>query len=389
MSTPTTNRRVLLDTSKPDRHATTPSKTPGRRVLGELASNANITPQKSTITSGKTQAPLSPSPRKPSRTFTTIQDENKHDNLQEAHLKSRKRSIHEVEGALARQDAIGSPAKRVAGRADLTKISRPPIHVRPDSTATASTMPAIDLQPASPAKGSPEPTPQNTQETVGNKSFSSLIDYTAAASPKLQTSSPPEPAETRVKTQAETLRLRLRAALYKVKTDQIFIPLGNLEIPEQYQRRAQATDVASTGQQTPPQSQPEPNTTETVTRDSGDSSSTALKLLPAPLLRPTAYSTRFIETPHLPSSPPATALDNDDDATPRPTTPPHAADPTTPIARHASVPAQLSSPPGSGSVDDDDAAAAEAKGAATEGELTSSVRKGRAASGLLELMRST
>ncbi|KAK7545373.1 hypothetical protein IWX49DRAFT_428021 [Phyllosticta citricarpa] len=386
MSTPTANRRVLLDSSNSDKHATTPSKTPGRRVLGELASNANITPNKSAITSGKPQAPPSPSPRKQSRAFTTIQDENRQNDLQEAQLKARKRSIHEVEGSLAREDAIGSPAKRVAGRADLTKTSKPPIHVRPDSTATAPTMPTVDLQRPAPKRGSPEPAPQNTQETIGNKSFSSLIDYTDAASPKLKAVSPPEPAEARVKTQAETLRLRLRAALYKVRTDQIFIPLGKLEIPKQYQRKpADTTDVASTGQQTPPHSQTEPDTTETATADNLDHSSAALKLLPAPLLQPTAYSTRFIGTPHLPSSPPATAPDNEDDTAPRPKSPQQKA-PTTPIARHASVPAQqLSSPPGSGSVDDDDE---EARRAATESELTSSVRKGRAASGLLELMRS-
>ncbi|KAK8199078.1 uncharacterized protein BKA78DRAFT_348200 [Phyllosticta capitalensis] len=387
MSTPTTNRRVLLDSGKPERHATTPSKTPGRRVLGELATNAKVSPQKPAITSIKPQAPPSPSPRKQSRALPLPKNENaSSEALRQERMTARKRSIHEVEDAVVREDAPGFPAKRVAGRADLSKSSRPPIHVRPDTTATAPTMPTINLHRASSVEGSPEPAPQNTQETTGTiASFSSLIDYTAAASPKFHTSSPPEPAGTRVKTQAETLRLRLQAALYKVKTDQIFIPLDDLDIPPKYQRKpAETNAVASpSGQQTPPHSQAEYTTATTTTTENLDASSAALKLLPAPLLRPTAYSTRFIESPTLPSSPPATGP-NHDDTTPRALSAQRDTDPTTPTAaRRASVPAQLSSPPGSGSTDGD-----EVRRAATEGELTSSVRKGRAASGLLELMRS-
>lgn len=146
MSTPTTNRRVLLDSGKPERHATTPSKTPGRRVFGELATNAKVSPQKPAITSIKPQAPPSPSPRKQSRALPLPKNENaSSEALRQERMTARKRSIHEVEDAVVREDAPGFPAKRVAGRADLSKSSRPPIHVRPDTTATAPVCAAFYL----------------------------------------------------------------------------------------------------------------------------------------------------------------------------------------------------------------------------------------------------
>lgn len=81
----------------------------------------------------------------------------------------------------------------------------------------------------------------------------------------------------------ETLRLRLRVALFKVQTNQTNIPMSQVEIP--------STDAHK-------QSQTISTSFSTQNKDA------PLKLLPAPILFPTPYSARVITQGQALSSPP-------------------------------------------------------------------------------------
>ena len=80
---------------------------------------------------------------------------------------------------------------------------------------------------------------------------------------------------------AEILRLRLRLAMFKVQTSQTNLPMSQLQIPSNSPRSEHPASTVS-----PKQVISFP------------------RLLPAPELRPTAYSARTIPIDHLPSSPP-------------------------------------------------------------------------------------
>ncbi|KAL9579818.1 MAG: hypothetical protein Q9212_004876 [Teloschistes hypoglaucus] len=87
-----------------------------------------------------------------------------------------------------------------------------------------------------------------------------------------------QPTRSSTPANVETLRLRLRLALFKVRTDQTNIPLSQLRIPS-------------------PKPVPSPR----------PSSPALPSLLPAPILKPTAYSMRKIEQPRTRSSPPSSS----------------------------------------------------------------------------------
>ncbi|KAL9102828.1 MAG: hypothetical protein Q9163_002077 [Psora crenata] len=150
---------------------------------------------------------------------------------------------------------------------------------------------------------------------------------------------------------AETLRLRLRLAQFKVRTNQVDVPFARLQVSTEEKPDTQSSRE-STVQPDPQPSLPQ--------------------LLPAPVLQPTAYSARTILQPHMLSSPPASpvtspnrgAVDNvfKTPALPR---------------RQVTIEAQqLSSPPGSQEG---------CTRAATEEGFTSSATKGTAAISLLGL----
>lgn len=153
---------------------------------------------------------------------------------------------------------------------------------------------------------------------------------------------------------AETLRLRLRLAHFKVKTNQIEIPLSRLRISTERELSLPSQETAAT-----PDEQP---------------SLPKLKLLPAPVLRPTAYSARVISKPHVPSSPPSSAENGlgksaGDDVFRTPALPRHS---TRKALR------QISSPP-------DSQERLSRKGYDEDDDLTSSAIRGKAAIGLLGL----
>lgn len=219
----------------------------------------------------------------------------------------------------------------------------------------------------------------NAQAT--NASFSSLIDYDpAAASDKSLSaaSSPPGrlPSEEPLSVQesfyrlgrykgltpkqwAQTLKLRLQLAAYKVRTNQELLPFDALEpIPVKTTRPSTALPVQPP-QDDRAQSPDRPLTGSTVPLDG------APKLLPAPVLLPTASSSRKIEYVH--SSPPRSPEKEGEEL-------------ATPVAARRVQ--QLMSLPGSGNVTSPEKDRVEFRD-----DITSSVVKGQAASSLMELMR--
>ena len=149
---------------------------------------------------------------------------------------------------------------------------------------------------------------------------------------------------------AETLRLRLRLAHFKVQTNQTDLPLSQLRISR--------NDIL------PPREPP-----------AGQSDQPSLpKLLPAPVLLPTAFSARTIARPQDLSSPPCSP----DHHRAQKKTPEAFRTPALPREKVHVGSRQLSSPPGSGD-------RMSRKGYEDEEKLTSSAVRGNAAIGLLGL----
>jgi hypothetical protein len=144
--------------------------------------------------------------------------------------------------------------------------------------------------------------------------------------------------------------------MYKVNTNQILIPFSKLSLP--HNRDTSAISSKSSTPSSAPSSAPgsptQPEAIQNIVFGTGPIG----PLLPTPLLLPTSYSSRLITTTkELPSSPPPVVSPTKSAGSPT-----KSAGMRTPMAQ-----SRFASPE-------------------KEGDLTSSVVKGRAASGLLKLM---
>ena len=148
---------------------------------------------------------------------------------------------------------------------------------------------------------------------------------------------------------AEALRLRLRLAHFKVQTNQTNVPLSQLRIMRNEELPSRDPALKQVEQPSLP------------------------KLLPAPILLPTAFSARMISRPQDLSSPPCSPGHNAQKESPE-----VFRTPALPRQRGSNAQRQLSSPPGSDEripkkrYEDDD-------------NLSSSAVRGKAAIGLLGL----
>lgn len=157
---------------------------------------------------------------------------------------------------------------------------------------------------------------------------------------------------------AEALRLRLKMAMYKIKTNQTQVPLDALEVVPHAAHCSLSTILGAQ----PPQSH---STSLNQSQHHEEANNATTKLLPAPILRPTAYSSRKIE--YIRSSPPGSpekVSESDSLATPIA---------TRRVQQLLNMHSATISP--------------EKECGESREDLTSSVVKGRAASSLLELMR--
>lgn len=98
------------------------------------------------------------------------------------------------------------------------------------------------------------------------------------------------------------LRLRLRVAMYKVRTNQVEVPFSELHVERESPQSATRTAVEEAVAQLRREAQ------EVAARQSRPP---VPKLQSAPVLQPTAYSSRMIKyETNLPSSPPASLADD-------------------------------------------------------------------------------
>ncbi|KAK4948487.1 hypothetical protein LTR10_013021 [Elasticomyces elasticus] len=310
-----------------------------RRVLATVSPNLPLAPAVQTLKAAA--KPIAGSPLK--RSFTAMRAEDSGvDGLM--YLKRRK-----LDGDETLSQTMDSERARRRGSGSVISPTRSVFEAGKEATraATASLSPeTVAETPAITCDPEPSPTEPNTPSDTGEPetelshahpalsqppprpalaSFSSLINF----DPSSQVQPPTTQLTLSPATLAETLRLRLRVAMYKVRTNQISTPFSRLRIPEQspnakirtvYGRPLSAYRAAAAAQDDklakataeaveeavaelrreaqalyPPPSHP--------TKD-------APKLLGAvPVLLPTAFSSRWVYgTERLPSSPPRDSI---------------------------------------------------------------------------------
>lgn len=158
-------------------------------------------------------------------------------------------------------------------------------------------------------KDSPEPAEQSDESHesgVTRASFSSLINYdpssqiaSSAPFPHISKHVPPKALITvRATSHAEMLRLRLRLAMYKIKTNQLYIPFDRLQIYRQAQRRS--TQAMLDPALSPASSEtPELSSRITAHMETSPDNTPRPSLGPTPVLLPTAFASRLVFGPLL------------------------------------------------------------------------------------------
>ena len=304
---PASTSPTMQSTKKTD-HASPakslPAGTPNRRVLGDVSPNVRIaTPTPTFLKKASTSSPLK-------RSFTASMESGEGFRYLKKRKLSDDRALSQVDG--------------------ITEQAAPNEHTE------------VPTEPNTPT----EDDASSGRSSTDGKSFSSLINY----DPSSQTSN----LVSKTISNAEMLKLRLRVAMYKVRTNQIEVPFTDLK-PQDHSRvpsKPSAEDVEDAIAALRKEAQ------QVLERQRNSYP----KLLPAPVLKPTAYSSRMIYHHDLTSSPPILS----------PVRLPEVGAGVVTPQREVQ---QLSSPPTS----------EESAGRRPDQDLTSSVVKGRAAEDLLGL----
>ncbi|KAE9987352.1 hypothetical protein EG328_003076 [Venturia inaequalis] len=284
-----------------------PRNSTPRRVLGDVTNSARNTPGKHNAVAkdmGKA-APIG-SPLKQNRTITPAKSI-----IHSPSKSSRKRQFEDIDDTEDDADADRRSPYRMMemGSASQLKVARPPIITimpLPDDSLSA------DEDQESPINPRADSEDISDVEAVADPicgSFSSLINYEPTDTPDKSARASLEPKEPEpAPTRAELLKLRLKIAMYKVKTDQTRIPFSNLVVPKKEKEVEIQPDPESEDEDEilleikPSQRRPT-KAPANITITGGPVS----KLLPPPVLLPTAFSTKFITAPIASSSPQSTA----------------------------------------------------------------------------------
>ncbi|EMD00453.1 hypothetical protein BAUCODRAFT_28806 [Baudoinia panamericana UAMH 10762] len=243
----------------------------GRSVLGEVSPNVKTAMAPTSMLQGN--KPSMGSPLK--RTFNAMAEND----AGFTYLKKRKMSD---DTALSPIDGIHAPTRSIFDAKTKPAVDIVGFPQQEPSLANLTGLvpvPTIE-EPCLTEPNTPSDGGDGTQDSsVERRSFSSLINYDPSS----------QPSKTLLESvsRAEMLKLRLRVALYKVRTNQVDIPFEKLraDTPESLASRAVEEAVAELRReaqerlslQRPPVS----------------------KLLPGPVLLPTAYSSRTIFEPLL------------------------------------------------------------------------------------------
>ncbi|KAK3640159.1 hypothetical protein LTR56_005571 [Elasticomyces elasticus] len=313
-----------------------PSTQP-RRVLATVSPNLPLAPAVQTLKA--VAKPIAGSPLK--RSFTAMRAEDPGvDGLM--YLKRRKLDTDET-----LSQGVDSERARRSGSGNVISPTRSVFEAGREATraATASLSPeAVAETPAITCDPEPSPTEPNTPSDTGEPetelshahpapsqpttrpalaSFSSLINFDPSSQVQPQTTQLTlSPA-----TLAETLRLRLRVAMYKVRTNQISTPFSRLRVPDPssnaktrtvygrplsaYLRVAKDDNLAKATAEAVEEAVAElRREAQALYPPPSHPTKEAPKLLGAvPVLLPTAFNSRWVYgTERLPSSPPRNSI---------------------------------------------------------------------------------
>lgn len=295
--------------------------TPSRRALVDLPVNTFVSPSSMTTVG------------KPSMAQKRQIQEVEEPEFARPKARVRLSPVHSQ--SASKDDAPSGQTQPALSGAMSVYPSAPPIHVDETMEEPAEEMGEGD-----------------SQNSYKDSAVSSVIDFDpddTMVSQQTAATEVTQPLRSTISQHAETLRLRLRLAHFKVQTNQTNLPLSQLRI--------------SRNEVLPPR--------ESILRR--DDQPSLPKLLPAPVLLPTAFSARMITHPQDLSSPPCSP-----DHRAQKESPEVFRTPALPRQRASAASRQLSSPPGSAermskdSYEDEDS-------------LTSSAVRGKAAIGLLGL----
>lgn len=266
------------------------SNTPSRRVLGEVSTNARVNTQPTAGPFGKRV--MTGSPLK--RSFTAAIEGGQGFTYLKKRRMSGDQPLSQMDGSL---DAQGEASNAYEGAEERSR-SAPEPFLLPGSHVLV-----VDLSsPTEP--NTPSDSGEDTQgSSVERKSFSSLINYDPSS--QQLPSNPYQPPRSnlvfKTTSNAEMLRLRLRVAMYKVRTNQIHTPFSELKVEGDEARQAEARHKAT--------SEAVEEAVASLRREAQARMPTELpsvpKLQPGPVLMPTAYSSRNIysDGEHLVSTP--------------------------------------------------------------------------------------
>jgi hypothetical protein len=230
----------------PSQH--TPSKTPSRRVLGDLTPKAINTPSTPKAYE-PSEVARAQSPLKQVTTHTPSNPTGKENLLTpQTNSNSKKRGIEEVDSAesvesvkmlaRARNEGLANTSTRLTTDAvQKHTVGKTPSLTRLLTTNISKENNPIGLtNPGSPTeRATPTPTPSPEPEPIqasqkSNQSFSDLLNYDLCASQKSEhgeyvamPAAAPAPAvvQGKKRSRAEQLRTRLKFGLYKIKTNQV------------------------------------------------------------------------------------------------------------------------------------------------------------------------
>ncbi|KAI7226980.1 hypothetical protein KC330_g8601 [Hortaea werneckii] len=386
---------------------------PQRRVLGDVSPNVKLA--SSAIGLLKNGKPMASSPLK--RSYTASFDQG-------AGLKYLKRRRLSEDEALSeqvennRQDArrssgsvFGGNRSASVGDAAEADVGLRPLHIEQQERTHSVPVMQEQYEPIIPTVQQESPTEPNTPTSNGDEpqqhssaerhSFSSLINYdpssqvsysnnhnvtaniNAAISATIEHQSS-IPGLSR----AQLLKLRLRVAMYKVQTNQTHLPFESLthagrDVDGRATSEAVEEAVAQLKREAylKQEQQQQQRQREQQSTDASNDQPVP-KLLPAPVLKPTAYSSRQVayEEAEPPSSPPAS------ESTARRGSEPHNQTPTQHL--ESTTPGDAPHP---GEVDgtDDRSTQLLSGDRGEETDLSNSLDKGRVAEGLLGLRNSS
>lgn len=136
------------------------------------------------------------------------------------------------------------------------------------------------------------------QSSATRHSFSSLINYDPSSQQRISGRDQSKHDNRHIfGSLADILRLRLQIAMYKVRTNQVYTPFEQLRLQRGIRHAIENRELSRSPSPSSSEDSPELPTIQSVRRAAAALDHGVPKLLPAPVLLPTAHSSRMISMP--------------------------------------------------------------------------------------------